>query len=51
MAGNATLDVAAKWLTVVGALNWGVAGVGGLLKNDKLKSGVVAIRRCRKWPC
>ncbi|HIH10334.1 MAG TPA: DUF378 domain-containing protein [Candidatus Diapherotrites archaeon] len=43
MAGNATVDTVAKWLVVVGALNWGVAGVGGLLKNASLEKGVVAI--------
>lgn len=41
MAGNATVDTVAKWLVVVGALNWGVAGVGGLMKNDKLGKGLV----------
>jgi len=43
MAGNGTVDTLAKWLVVVGALNWGVAGVGGLLKNTSLGKGLVGM--------
>ncbi len=32
MVGNKTIDTAAKWLIVIGAVNWGLAGVGGLVK-------------------
>ncbi|MBI2145187.1 DUF378 domain-containing protein [Candidatus Woesearchaeota archaeon] len=28
MAGNATVDTVAKWLVVIGGLNWGLVGVG-----------------------
>lgn len=43
MAGNGTVDTVAKWLVVVGALNWGVAGVGGLMKNASLGKGLVGM--------
>lgn len=43
MAGNGTVDMVAKWLVLIGGLNWGVAGVGGLLKNASLSSGVVSM--------
>ncbi|MBI2137747.1 DUF378 domain-containing protein [Candidatus Woesearchaeota archaeon] len=31
----------ANWIVLVGALNWGVAGVGGLIGNATLGKGVV----------
>ena len=31
----------ANWLVLVGALNWGVAGVGGLICNATLGKGIV----------
>ncbi len=42
MAGN-SLDMVSKWLVLIGGLNWGVAGVGGLLKNASLGNGVIAM--------
>ena len=41
MVGSGSLDMVSKWLVLIGGLNWGVAGIGGLLKNDSLKMGVV----------
>ena len=50
MAGN-TLDTVAKWLVVIGGLNWGLEGVGSFMKSNlnvidlilgKVAGGVVA---------
>ena len=50
MAGNA-LDMVAKWLVVIGGLNWGLVGVGSFMKSNlnvidlilgKVAGGVVA---------
>ena len=35
MAGN-TLDMVAKWLVVIGGINWGLVGVGGFINQPKL---------------
>ncbi len=43
MAGMGQLDVAAKWLIIIGGLNWGIAGIGGFLQNASLSDGVVAM--------
>ena len=34
MAANNSLDTAAKWLLVIGGLNWGLVGLGGFLKTN-----------------
>ena len=50
MAGN-TLDMVAKWLVVIGGVNWGLVGVGNFMKSNlnvidlilgKVSGGVVA---------
>ena len=50
MAGN-TLDMVAKWLVVIGGVNWGLVGVGSFMKSNlnvidlilgKVAGGVVA---------
>ena len=50
MAGN-VLDMVAKWLVVIGGLNWGLVGVGSFMKSNlnvidlilgKVAGGVVA---------
>ena len=50
MAGN-TLDMVAKWLVVIGGVNWGLVGVGSFMKSNlnvidlilgKVSGGVVA---------
>ncbi|HLD96868.1 MAG TPA: DUF378 domain-containing protein [Candidatus Nanoarchaeia archaeon] len=43
MVGNKTVDMISKWLVLIGGLNWGIAGVGGLMKNATLSSGVFAM--------
>ena len=35
MAGN-TIDTVAKWLVVIGGLNWGLTGIGGFISMPKL---------------
>ena len=41
MAGDGTLDMVSKWLVIIGGLNWGIAGIGGLIKNATLNMGIV----------
>ena len=50
MAGN-TIDTVAKWLVIIGGLNWGLEGVGKFMSNNlnvvdlllgKIANGAVA---------
>ena len=36
MAGMGSLDVVAKWLVVIGGLNWGLTGIGAFINQPKL---------------
>ncbi len=43
MEGMKTVDMISKWLVLIGGLNWGIAGIGGLLNNATLSRGVVSM--------
>lgn len=41
MAGNGTVDTVAKWLVVIGGLNWGLVGLGGFVGSDLNVIGMI----------
>lgn len=41
MAGNGTVDTVAKWLVVIGGLNWGLVGLGGFVGSDLNVIGLI----------